>query len=228
MWWGLRWRSLAHDSCLPRENLFLDCAKIWRIRAKIWRMSTIIDALFSKATKAILANLFLRPDGMHLRALMAATSLGSASAQRELGKLAAAGVLLREEVGKVILYKPNPGSPVFNELGSIMRKTEGVGALLKDVLLPFQARIKRAFIYGSVAKGTDTVASDIDLMVISADLGSADLYPPLVELEARLGRKISLTVYRPVEWQRKLDDKNHFLVSVMSGQKIELIGEPDG
>ena len=191
-------------------------------------MSTISDALFSKATKAILANLFLRPDGMHLRALMVATSLGSASAQRELGKLAAAGVLLKEEVGKVILYKPNPGSPVFNELDAIMRKTEGVSALLKEVLLPFQERIKRAFIYGSVAKGTDTAASDIDLMVIAADLGSADLYPPLVALETRLGRKISLTVYRPVEWQRKLDDKNHFLVSVMNGPKIELIGGQDG
>ncbi len=191
-------------------------------------MSTISAALFSKATKAILANAFLRPDGMHLRALMACTGLGSASAQRELGRLAAAGVLLREEVGKVILYKPNPDSPVFHELAAIMHKTEGVPALLMQALQPFQDGIERAFIYGSVAKGEDTAASDIDVMLITAELGSADLYPALVALEARLGRKVSLTVYRPAEWQRKLDDKNHFLVSVMAGPKIELIGGQNG
>jgi hypothetical protein len=32
---------------------------------------------------------------------------------------------------KMILYKPSPGSPVFKELDAIMRKTEGVGTLLK-------------------------------------------------------------------------------------------------
>jgi predicted nucleotidyltransferase len=52
-----------------------------------------------------------------------------------------------------------------------------------EVLHPFQHRIKRAFIYGAVAKGEDTASSGIDLMVIAADLGSADLYPSLVELE---------------------------------------------
>ena len=91
-----------------------------------------------------------------------------------------------------------------------MRKTEGVAELLKEVLLPFQQRIVRAFIYGSVAKGQDTAASDIDLLVIAAELGGADLYPPLTELETRLKRKIWLTAYRPVEWQRKFDAKKSF------------------
>lgn len=191
-------------------------------------MSMISDALFSKSTKAILANVFLRPAGMHLRALMACTGLGSASAQRELAKLAAAGVLVKEAVGKVVLYKPNPGSPIFQELDAIMRKTEGVEQHIKETLLPFQDRIERAFIYGSVAKGQDTAASDIDLLVVAADLGSADLYPKLVDVEKRLGRKISLNVYRPEEWRRKLDGKNHFIVSVMAGPKIELIGEHRG
>lgn len=123
----------------------MSCAKIWRNRARFWRMNTIGDAFFSQATKAILANLFFVPHRMHLRALMACAGLGSVSAQRELSRLTAAGVLLREEVAKVILYKPNPESPVFNEVDAIMRKTEGVVGLLKEVLLPFQQRIVRAF-----------------------------------------------------------------------------------
>jgi len=32
------------------------------------------------------------------------------------------------------------------------------------MLEPYSAKIKTAFVYGSVAKGTDTARSDIDLM----------------------------------------------------------------
>ncbi|EIJ48259.1 MULTISPECIES: nucleotidyltransferase domain-containing protein [Herbaspirillum] len=191
-------------------------------------MSTLSDALFSKSIQAILGQLFLRPEGMHLRALMSRTGISSASAQRELGKLTEAGLLLREEVGRVLLYKPNPDSPIFSELSAIIRKTFGVADTIKAMLLPFSERIERAFLYGSVAKGLDTAASDIDLLVLADDLGSADLYPELVALEARLGRKISLTVYRPAEFRKKIAARNHFLVSVMAGPKIELIGAQDG
>jgi predicted nucleotidyltransferase len=190
-------------------------------------MSKISEALFSKSTKAILATVFLRPDGMHLRALMQHTGLGSASAQRELGRLTEAGLLVREEVGKVVLYKPNAHSPIYPELSAIIRKTEGVADLLKEALLPFRHRIERAFIYGSVARNEDTAGSDIDLFVLGKEIGSADLYPTLVHVEESLGRKISLTVYRPAEYRRKLEAKNHFLVSIMEGPKIDLIGEHD-
>jgi predicted nucleotidyltransferase len=190
-------------------------------------MSKISEALFSKATRAILANVFARPGGLHLRALMSHTGLGSASAQRELGKLTEAGLLTRQELGKVILYKPNTNSPIYLELSAIIRKTEGVEQVLKEMLLPFESRIESAFIYGSVARNEDTAFSDIDLFVLADEIGSADLYPKLVEAEEKLGRKIGLTVYRPMEYRRKLEGKNHFLVSVVGGPKIQLIAKPD-
>jgi predicted nucleotidyltransferase len=102
-----------------------------------------------------------------------------------------------------------------------------VADILKEVLLPFNSRIERAFLYGSVAKGEDTATSDIDIFVLAKALGSADLYPQLTPVEEKLGRKISLTVYRPAEYQRKLKSKNHFLVAVLAGPKIVLIGDDD-
>lgn len=190
-------------------------------------MSKISEALFSKSTKAILVSLFARPNGMHLRALMSHTGLGSASAQRELGRLTEAGLLTKQELGKVILYKPNTNSPIYAELGAIIRKTEGVEQVLKEMLLPFASHIESAFIYGSVVKNEDTAFSDIDLFVLADEIGSADLYPKLVEAEEKLSRKIGLTVYRPTEYRRKLEEKNHFLVSVMDGPKIQLITKSD-
>jgi predicted nucleotidyltransferase len=190
-------------------------------------MSRISDALFSKATKAVLDITFGQAQGVHLRALMSLTGLGSASAQRELKKLTEAGILMKEEVGNVLLYKPDASSPVYAELHSILQKTEGLAPQLREALLPYGAQITRAFVYGSVAREEDTSRSDIDVFVISDTIGSADLYPVLTEIEKKLGRKVSLTVYRTGEFRRKLDAGNHFLVSVLSGPVIELIGGAD-
>nr|WP_314624893.1 nucleotidyltransferase domain-containing protein [uncultured Noviherbaspirillum sp.] len=190
-------------------------------------MSIITDALFSKATKAVLNMTFGHAQGVHLRALMNKTGLGSASAQRELKKLTEAGILIKEEVGKVLLYKPNASSPVYAELYSLLQKTEGLAPQLRDALLPYAGDITRAFIYGSVAKKEDTSRSDIDVLVISDTIGSADLYPVLTALEKKIERKVSLTVYKTGEYRRKLEAGNHFLVSILSGPVIELIGEAD-
>jgi predicted nucleotidyltransferase len=190
-------------------------------------MSIISDALFSRATKAVLDITFRHAQGVHLRALMNQTGLGSASAQRELKKLTEAGILMKEEVGNVLLYKPDASSPVYAELHSILQKTEGLAPQLREALLPYGGKITRAFIYGSVAKEEDTSRSDIDVFVISDTIGSADLYPVLNDIEKKLGRKVSLTVYRTGEYRRKLEAGNHFLVSIMSGPIIELIGEAD-
>lgn len=190
-------------------------------------MSIISDALFSKATKAVLDITFGHAQGVHLRALMNQTGLGSASAQRELKKLTEAGILMKEEVGNVLLYKPDASSPVYAELRSIVQKTEGLAPQLREALLPYGGEITHAFIYGSVAKEEDTSRSDIDVFVISDTIGSADLYPVLNDIEKKLGRKVSLTVYRTGEYRRKLEAGNHFLVSIMSGPVIELIGGAD-
>jgi predicted nucleotidyltransferase len=190
-------------------------------------MSKITDALFSKATKAVLDITFGHVQGVHLRALMNQSGLGSASAQRELKKLTEAGILKKEEVGNVLLYKPDASSPVYAELHSIMQKTEGLALQLREALLPYGGRISRAFIYGSVAREEDTSRSDVDVFVISDSIGSADLYPVLNEIEKKIGRKLSLTVYRTEEYRRKLEAGNHFLVSILSGPIIKLTGGAD-
>jgi predicted nucleotidyltransferase len=191
-------------------------------------MSQIADALFSRSTRAVLAAVFLHPQGIHLRALVVMTGLGSASAQRELGRLAQAGILQKEEIGRTLVYKPNKASPVYAELRSLIAKTAGIAPQLADLLAPFASKIERAFIYGSLARSEEDANSDIDLMVIAPSIGSADLYPALLQAEKTFHRKISLKVYRPLEFRKKLAEANHFLASVMASPKIYLIGGDDG
>jgi len=71
-----------------------------------------------------------------LRELSRLAGLGSASLQRELRKLLAAGLLRVEQVGNQRRYTANPNSPVFEELKSLVRKTLGVAPMVADALAP--------------------------------------------------------------------------------------------
>jgi hypothetical protein len=47
----------------------------------------------------------------------------------------------------------------------------------------------------------------------------------LASAERDLGRSINPTVYSPKEFKAKLQEGNHFLKSVMRGEKVLLIGD---
>lgn len=93
-----------------------------------------------------------------------------------------------------------------------------------DAIKPLADSIKYAFIYGSVAKATDTASSDVDLIIVSDELSLDHVYTVLVPLEETLGRKINPTIYREVEFSNKIKNKNAFLGKVLAQPVIELIG----
>src|SRR5690606_118971 len=126
-------------------------------------MSLIADALFSRSTRIVLGAIFAHPAGLHLRALVSMTGLGSASTQRELGKLSQAGILKKEEIGRLLVYQLNQASPIYPELQSLLAKTTGIAPHIAGLLHSYASEIERAFIYGSVARGEDHAESDIDL-----------------------------------------------------------------
>ena len=51
-------------------------------------------------------------------------------------------------------------SPIFTELHRLVVKTVGVVGPLRRALAPFAKRIAAAFVYGSIAKRTDTTRSE--------------------------------------------------------------------
>ena len=74
---------------------------------------------------------------------------------------------------------------------------------LRTALEPHADKIKAAFVFGSVAKGTDAAESDIDLIVIGDALSYADLYTALQNAETALRHKVSPIFLSPAEWRRK-------------------------
>ena len=103
-------------------------------------------------------------------------------------------------------------------------KIVGVVEPLRECLEPFSDRIKVAFVFGSVAKGTDTAQSDIDVIVIGDDLNYSDLYTAFGNAEARLRRKVNAIFLSPADWRRKASEKRSFFNKIVAQPKLLIVG----
>ncbi len=188
----------------------------------------LADALFSSTQQRVLAYLYGQVGRSFFASeLIRLTGSGSGAVQRELAKLERSGLVTVKSIGNQKHYQANPDSPIFNELHGIVMKTVGVADVLRAALAPLADAIDVAFIYGSVAQGTERADSDIDLMLIGKDLSYGAVMEQLGELETRLGREVNPSIYSPQELKRKLQSDNAFVQRVMERPKIFVIGSAD-
>lgn len=189
---------------------------------------SISSALFSDSQARVLQWLFGQPErSYHLSELRRLTSLGSASLQRELNRLVDAGLVQSERVGNLRRFQANSLSPVYQELVSLTRKTVGVVPMMREALAPMAARLTKAFIYGSVARQTDTAGSDVDLLVVGEDLSLNEILTLLMPVEEQLGRRINPTCYTPVEYAKRVAEPDSFVNRVLAQATLPLIGDAD-
>jgi len=133
--------------------------------------TSLADALFTTTQQRVLALLFGQPSRSFFASeLIELTGSGSGAVQRELKRLTSSGLVTVKRIGRQKHYQANPDCPVFDELCTLVRKTVAMVEPIRRALAPLAKEIERAVIYGSVVKGTDTAASDIDLLVVADDL----------------------------------------------------------
>ena len=192
------------------------------------RRTSLVDALFSATQQRVLAFLFGQPErSFFATELIGLVGAGSGAVQRELARLAQSGLVTVTRMGTQKHYQANPKSPIFAELCAIARKTVGLAEPLREALAPLAERITAAFVFGSVAKRSDTASSDIDVLVLSDDLDYADVFEALQSAEAKLGRTVNPTVQKPADWRRKRKAGVAFVVKVMAQPKLFLIGSEE-
>lgn len=184
-------------------------------------------SLFGRTRQALLALLYSRADEEHLQeSLIQLAGLGRGTVQRELDFLARAGVVRRTVRGRQVYFQANAQSPIYAELRGLVVKTSGVADVLRGALARLSGRISVAFIYGSVAKGAERRGSDVDLMVIG-DVSFTEVSEALSEAQKAIAREVNPSVYTPGDLRAKLKAKHHFLRTVLSAEKIFLVGDDD-
>lgn len=186
--------------------------------------SSLADALFPKVRQRVLGVLFGNVGrSFYANEVIALAQSGTGAVQRELVALADCGLLTVTKVGNQRHYQANASSPLFAELRSLVLKTVGLADVLRTALVPLAGQIEAAFVYGSVAKQQDTAQSDIDVLIVSSDLGYADVFAALDGASTQLARKVNPTLYTPADLAKRIENDNAFVIKVLQQPKIWLI-----
>jgi len=181
--------------------------------------------LFSKTRLAVLSLLYTHSDeSFYLRQIARVAGVGMGSIQRELKSLAEAGIIQASTIGKQVFYQANSQCPVYAELKGLIVKTAGAGDILKSALASLVDRIQVAFIYGSFASGKERKASDVDACIVGT-VTFAEIVSALNVAQQHLSREINPTVFPPDEFRDKVASHNHFLMSIIKGPKIFIVGD---
>jgi len=193
--------------------------------AETQRTKGLADALFSRTQQKVLALLFGQPDrSFYATELITLAGAGSGAVQRELAKLEQSGLVTSRRIGNQKHYQANQGSPLFAELSGIVRKTVAVAEPLREALHSVASDISAAFVYGSIAKRSDTSQSDIDLMIVSDKLTYADIYAALEPFVLAVNRKVDPTIYTRLELSKRIRAGNAFVLRVLEQPKVWVIG----
>jgi predicted nucleotidyltransferase len=188
------------------------------------RKATPLDSLFTPVKQGILGSIYGQPDRWwYLSELASVAGKTPSSLQRELKKLAASGIVRTKRDGARVYFQAETESPLFEPLSMLIARTMGVVENLKQAIEPIAGGIAFAFVYGSVARGEERSGSDIDLIVVG-DVGLAVLARVLRPLEMKFRREFDARCYSADEFRSKLDDGNHFLVSILQEPKLFIIG----
>ena len=183
------------------------------------------DALFTRTQQRVLGLLFGQPHrSFYTNEIVRLARVGTGTVHRELARLCKPGLITMARTGNQKHYQANPESPVFEELRAIVRKTFGLADVLRESLSQLSTHIHAAFVFGSVAAGTDTAGSDIDLFIVGDDLAYPDVMAAMEGAEAELRRKVSPTLYMASEMQEKLESGNAFVTRLLDRPKIFLVG----
>ena len=183
---------------------------------------SLASTLLPGYRRRVLGLLLLRPEeALHGREIARRTGLPAGTLTRELKRLADVGLLKREKRGNQQVYSADTSCPVFNEVAGILRKTSGLADVLAEALAPAAQKLRVAFVFGSMAKGTEVGASDVDLLLIG-DIGFAEAVELLYPAQATLGREVNPKVFTAAEFSTKAAAP--FLRDVLAKPKIFLIG----
>ncbi len=191
------------------------------------RPAGLSAALFTPVQARVLGLVFGQPDRQFQSAeLIRLAEGGTGAVHRQLTRLADAGLVTVTHRGNQKYYQANAESPVYPELHGLVVKSVGLVEPLRRALARHASKIRAAFIFGSVAKGTDRSASDIDLFILSDSLRHDQAFDALAAAESTLGRPVNPSLMTVKEWQAKRRVKGSFAARVAAGPHTFVLGSP--
>lgn len=148
--------------------------------------------------------------GFYLREVARELNMSPMTVKRSIELLIEDGLLESFREKNLLLFKGNTENPAFrfHKIAfnlSYLREDPFIVSLLME-----NDGLISVVLYGSVAKGTDTPDSDIDLLIISTERNG-----PLGRVPITQGRELSITVMRPDQWATEANRNRAFYIELI-------------
>ena len=187
-------------------------------------MNPLLKLFANPTLVEILSLFFLTPEEEFYQSELAKkTQKGLIQVQRAMKILEEIGLVSSIRRGRMIYYKAVKNHPAFDDLKRLFLKTISLGESIQQALLPFHSNIKLAFIFGSIARGNESIDSDIDLFIIT-EVSLREIAKVLGPLSKTVQRELNPVVFEPSEFQNKVSKNDHFLLEVLQAPKLWIIG----
>jgi predicted nucleotidyltransferase len=144
--------------------------------------------------------------------------------QKYLDNLVQDKILLDERRGNMRFFRLNRDHQLYEEIKSIISKTIGLENELKELVDKLD-NVECAFVFGSIAKGTENNNSDVDLMLIG-DINQNALTTEIGSLEGKIAREINYHIYSSQEIVKKIKEHDGFISNIFLSPIIKLKGNP--
>lgn len=158
----------------------------------------------------------------HLRGLAAAAGVESGNAHKALKGLIQAQLVKTVSDARGARYQIDSRSPLAEPLRQLFLAASQLMTDLKDAAQSLPA--DRVLIFGSVAKGTDTPESDIDVLVIGR-LSSIEAQAAFSQVSRKHGREINVLAVEPEAMAEQIAQGSEFWKDIVNSKVIMLKGE---
>jgi predicted nucleotidyltransferase len=173
----------------------------------------------------VLLFFLLHPDEeAYLARIVRATNKALIQVQRSIKCLLETGLINKIQRDKKTFYKAAPDHLAFDDLKNMALKAKIWSPSFKQERRALEALVDFGFIYGSIAKGTYTSESDLDIFLIG-NLSLHDVSKFMSQLSRELLREVNIIIYTPEELRAALKRENSFVIDVMKSPKIWIFGK---
>jgi len=174
----------------------------------------------SKITQKVLPYFFLNQEKeMYLNEIARKFAVDRANLSRKLSEWTAQGILQKNKMGNLSMYKINKKYPMFSEMKKMIEKSFGLERKLRQSLEKIKG-LKSAYIFGSYAQDVLSAESDIDLLLV----GSHDflgVQKEIIKLQKFFDREINVIDMTEEELNKK--KKSELIKNIFANKNIKLI-----
>jgi len=185
------------------------------------------DIIISRVRVKILT-LFLSHPGVifHVRDIVRKVDEEINAVRRELAHMEKAGMVSKEQRANRLFYSFRKDYPLYFELLEIIGKSSGLGGdILKNRIK--LGKLKFVMVSGRYLRGlTKKSQSDVDLLVVG-NVVLPELSQIIKAEEARREREINYTVMTDEEFAFRKSRRDPFVLSVVGGSRVMIIGDEE-